>query len=391
MEAAIACRDLLNSKFSVGFSYSVHFTKNVFAKGNRRLADVIHKGNINKTPAKIVFALDQGLLNSYPALPRDIEDTCAALGHSLLLLTSPQIIQGGEALKSLDVVERICSFLSECGVCRHTYIGIVGGGAFLDAVGFAASLVHRGIRQIRFPTTVMSQCDSGVGVKNGINMYGQKNFLGTFSPPYAVINDASFLETLPYRDWISGVPEAFKVAMIKDKEFFCWLIENSANFAKRDASAMGELVKRCAALHVDHIRTSGDPFEFGSARPLDFGHWAAHKLEMMTEGSLRHGEAVGIGLLLDTYYSVKQGFIEKSILLELISVFRLLRLPVFHMELQRKRANGSFMILDGLEDFRLHLGGGLHLTMPDGLGTFQYVSEMNISDIVEGIGFLSSL
>ena len=391
MKTDIGAGGLLSSRFSVDFSYKVYFTKKVFSRRNSFLSDFMHQCNYDGAPAKIVFALDQRLLNSYPELPGDIEDTCAALGDSLLLLAPPQIIQGGEALKSLDVVKQICGFLSECGVCRHTYIGIIGGGAFLDAVGFAASLVHRGIRQIRFPTTVMSQCDSGVGVKTGINMFGQKNFLGTFFPPYAVINDASFLDTLPYRDWISGVPEAFKVAMIKDQELFYWLIENAANFAKRDTRAMRKLVKRCAELHVEHIATSGDPFEFRSARPLDFGHWAAHKLEMMTGGALRHGESVGIGLLLDTYYSVKKEFINNDILAELIQAFKIMHLPLFHPELTRTLPEGGLVIFDGLEEFRVHLGGELHITLPDGLGCSQEVGEMDVEVLSEGIAFLRNL
>ena len=97
---------------------------------------------------------------------------------------------------------------------------MIGGGAVLDMVSFAAAIAHRGIRVVRFPTTVLAQADSGVGVKNSINLFGKKNFVGTFVPPFAVINDFDFLETLEPRDRIAGVVEAVKVALLKDAAFF---------------------------------------------------------------------------------------------------------------------------------------------------------------------------
>jgi 3-dehydroquinate synthase len=214
----------------------------------------------------------------------------------------------------------------------------------------------------------LSQNDSGVGVKTGINLFGKKNYLGTFAPPFAVVNDSSFLRTLEYRDWISGVTEAFKVATIADADFFDWLISKTAELAERDTSAMLQLIRRSAALHLNHIANSGDPFETGNARPLDFGHWAAHKLESMTNGALRHGEAVGIGMLIDTRYAVEQGLLDGCIFDTLRTAFERLRLPTFHEALLETNSSGELVVLDGIEDFREHLGGGLHVTLPNGLG-----------------------
>jgi 3-dehydroquinate synthase len=188
----------------------------------------------------------------------------------------------------------------------------IGGGAVLDMVGYAAATAHRGIRLIRVPTTVLAQNDSGVGVKNGINAFGKKNFLGTFAPPYAVLNDIDFLTTLDDRDWRSGIAEAVKVALIKDANFFEFITTNAKALARRDMDSMQHLVYRCAQLHLNHIANSGDPFEKGSSRPLDFGHWAAHKLEQLTHYNLRHGEAVAIGIALDTTYSYMAGMLSRS-------------------------------------------------------------------------------
>jgi 3-dehydroquinate synthase len=286
-------------------------------------------------------------------------------------------MNGGEKLKSFEPIEKLCAIFAENRLCRHSFIGIIGGGAFLDTVGLAASLVHRGIRQIRFPTTTLSQNDSGVGVKTGINMFGKKNFIGTFAPPFAVINDSSFLKTLSYRDWISGTTEAFKVAMIADSKFFDWLLSESAKLAERNELSMIKLVRRSAELHTTHIATSGDPFEMGSARPLDFGHWTAHKLESMTDGELRHGEAVGIGLLIDTLYAAEAGLLDHSVFESLKSAFETMKLPLFHKALLEKKQSGELAVLDGIEDFREHLGGILHVTLPNGIGRKIEVSSLN--------------
>ena len=154
-----------------------------------------------------------------------------------------------------------------------------------------------------FPTTTLSQADSGVGVKNGLNAFGQKNFIGTFTPPFAVINDFNLLATLAPRDKRSGYVEAVKVACIRDANFFDELERDAGQLAAFEPAAMKQLIRRCAELHLDHIATSGDPFEAGSARPLDFGHWAAHKLEQLSDFHICHGEAVAIGIALDVIYS----------------------------------------------------------------------------------------
>lgn len=133
-------------------------------------------------------------------------------------------------------------------------------------VGFVTALVHRGLRLVRMPTTVLAQNDAGVGVKNGMNEHGVKNFLGTFAPPFAVVNDAAFLETLPDEHWRGGISEAFKVAIIKDRAFFEFLVRSAPRLRAREANAMEALVKRCAVLHLEHIASSGDPFEIWGRR-----------------------------------------------------------------------------------------------------------------------------
>jgi 3-dehydroquinate synthase len=240
-------------------------------------------------------------------------------------------------------------------------------------VGYASTIAHRGVKHIRIPTTVLSQNDSGVGVKNGVNFLGKKNFLGTFSPPVAVFNDSTFLNSLSERDWRSGISEAVKVALIKDLPFFEWLEANAHAMAKREMEVMQEQIFRSAALHTNHI-SSGDPFEMGSARPLDFGHWAAHKLEYLTNFDIRHGEAVAIGIALDSIYSQLLGLITQEEVNRIITLLKNLGFTLYHEKLGE---NDKLNLWEGLNEFREHLGGQLTITILEKLGKGREIHEVN--------------
>ena len=293
-------------KFSVPFRYPVHFTRNVFAPDNSLLASVLRSPTSG--PARVLLVVDAGLAEATPELLRRIERYFRAHRSVLNLVRKPLLVSGGENAKNgWASVREIMTDAGTEHLDRHSYVVAVGGGSVLDMAGFAASLVHRGLRFVRIPTTVLAQNDAGVGVKNGMNDGGAKNFAGTFAPPYAVINDFEFLKTLPQREWIGGVAEAFKVAIIKDRPFFGYLCKHAAALRDRDQAVMEKVVHKTAALHLRHIATSGDPFESGSARPLDFGHWAAHRLELLSNFALGHGSAVSVGIALDSTYAMLRG------------------------------------------------------------------------------------
>ncbi|HWI41830.1 MAG TPA: 3-dehydroquinate synthase, partial [Verrucomicrobiae bacterium] len=219
----------------------------------------------------------------------------------------------------------------------------------------------RGVRLIRVPSTVLAQNDAGVGVKNGVNLFGSKNFAGTFTPPAAVFNDSSLLRTLHPRDARSGIAEAVKVAVIRDASFFDYLFSNRFLLRALEAGVTEEMIFRCADLHLRHIR-GGDPFEISSARPLDFGHWAAHRMEELTGGELRHGEGVAVGIALDSLYAVQRGMLTAEEADSIILLLRDCGLPVSHPALR------SLDVGRALEDFRRHLGGRTTITLPAGIG-----------------------
>jgi 3-dehydroquinate synthase len=372
--------DVIQQEFLVPVRYPVHFTTGVFAASNRLLRDVIADGRSSaaaapngedRLPARVVVVLDRGVERAHPTLVDTILAYADQHRDALTLATPVLVVPGGEQIKEdRQHADRIVEAINAASLCRHSYVIAVGGGAVLDAAGFAAATAHRGVRLVRVPTTVLSQDDSAVGVKNGINAFGKKNYLGTFSPPFAVINDAGFLSTLSDRDWRGGTTEAVKAALIRDPQFFDLLEKSAASLAARDLTAMTQVIRHSAILHLRHIATSGDPFEHGSSRPLDFGHWAAHKLEQVTQHRIGHGEAVGIGIALDSTYSYLAGYLPEASWRRIVQLLAALGVPVYDPALDERLETPDHpdCVLKGLDDFQEHLGGRLTVMLLKDIG-----------------------
>jgi len=364
----------LQQSFTVQYNYNVFFTSALFAVDNTLFSDFLRQLNPAVTIKKILFVIDEGVAEAHKDLKNEIKNYFTQYNQTQLV-QDIIVIPGGELVKNdTQYLDRVLEAINTHGIDRHSFVAAIGGGAVLDMVGYAATIAHRGIKHIRIPSTVLSQNDSGVGVKNGINYFNKKNFLGTFSPPVAVFNDELLLNSLSDRDWRSGIAEAIKVALIKDIEFFEWLEANATALANRDREAMNYQIWKCAKLHLEHIRSS-DPFENGSARPLDFGHWSAHKLEYLTNFEIRHGEAVAMGIALDTVYSNLSGRISAADAQRVIAVIQALGFELTHPLLQVNGANSP--ILQGLEEFREHLGGQLTITLLTALGKGEEVHEID--------------
>ena len=369
---------LHRQRINVPFEFAVAFTRGLFELGNETITEALPRDpDVDGAPRAMVF-IEKSVVRHWADLPDKIEAWMDAHPQTLKLVASPMIIEGGESCKNdLLFVQRMTHQFQRENLDRHSYVIVIGGGAALDAVGLSAAVFHRGLRLIRVPTTVLAQADSAVGVKNAINMDGVKNLIGTFAPPAAVLNDLEFLRSLEQRDWLNGLSEAFKVACIKDVSFLNELELLAAKLVARDLDAMQRVVERCAVLHMDHIRTGGDPFEFGSARPLDFGHWSAHKLESMTQHEVRHGEAVAIGLALDLYCASQMGYITDAERDRVCTAMEACGLRLYHPTLSKASGpSGTLQIVAGLEEFRQHLGGRLTLTMPDGLGKKKDIHDL---------------
>lgn len=377
-------------QFSVEYEYPVVFTDHLFSEHNTILLDTLTRLEPSKLHRSCIF-IDEGVLDALPNLISDINSYFDRHSQFITLSGPPIVMPAGEAIKNNPAhVSHMQKIVAKQAIDRHSYIIGIGGGALLDAAGLVAATSHRGIRHIRVPTTVLAQNDSGVGVKNSVNLFGQKNYLGTFAPPFAVINDYQFIESLPTRDKIAGMAEAVKVALIRDADFFNWLEQNVKALKAFEKKAMSHMIRRCAELHMHQIARGGDPFESGSARPLDFGHWSAHKLESLTNHSIRHGEAVAIGIALDARYSVLKSLLKSGEELRIYALLQALGFKLRNPELSSRSSTGHLNIVEGLKEFKEHLGGELTITLLNDIGVGIEVHTMDEKLITKSIEWLES-
>jgi 3-dehydroquinate synthase len=385
--------DIQQQSIQVTFRYPVVFTTDLFSAENPTLEEILGQRPAGHPPARLLFVIDRGVVEAQPDLLTAIERHCLRHAGRLEPAGPPLVIEGGEEAKNNPLVlEQVLAAIHSARLCRHSYVAAIGGGAVLDVVGYASATAHRGLRLIRVPTTVLAQDDSAMGVKNGVNAFGQKNYLGSFSPPFAVINDFAFLRTLSERDWRSGISEAIKVALVRDPAFFDLIERDAALLAARDGDAMERLVRRSARLHLAHVATGGDPFELGTSRPLDFGHWAAHKLEQMTDHRLRHGEAVAIGIALDSSYAYRCGFLGEQDWRRILDLLVAVGFDLWAPELSRnlESPDGDGCVLRGLEEFREHLGGDLTIMLLRGIGQPFDVHEIDRDAMIRSIELVAT-
>lgn len=378
--------DYLQQSFSVPFSYRVYFTSHLFDVANAVFRQYL-QATVSESFKKILFVLDDGVLQHHPTLTEQIQTYFTGI-QGVELVPEFVVVPGGEGVKNTEShFHAILDAIHKHSIDRHSYLAVIGGGAVLDVGGYAAATAHRGVRLIRIPTTVLSQNDSGVGVKNGINFFGKKNFLGTFAPPAVVFNDAYFLTTLSDSDWRNGISEAIKVALIKDEVFFNWLEQNATLLRQRDSQAMQYLIGRCAELHLQHIASS-DPFESGSSRPLDFGHWSAHKLEALTQFQMPHGEAVAYGIALDSAYSHINGKLSLHELERIITLLKNLSFSFYHPQFQMQKEESP--LLQGLQEFQEHMGGRFTVMMLGAIGKGEEVNAIDHAQLQQASNWLQA-
>lgn len=379
---------MMQRNICLNFSHRVDFTHGAFDPKNRALRDLVAEACELGGAAKVLVLLDEGVARADTNLVERVSAYFAAHADTLNLVNEPLVLPGGEACKNdWSLVERIWKAVEYFGICRHSYIIAVGGGAFLDLAGFAAATAHRGIRLIRMPTTTLSQGDGGVGVKNGVNQFGKKNWVGTFSVPFAVLNDLDFLALLPPRACRDGLVEAVKVALIRDRALYEWIEAHASRLAQLERHPLETAIRRSAENHIDHIASSGDPFELGSARPLDFGHWVAHKLEQLSGFEVSHGEAVAVGMAVDLLYSIRIGLLDRGVAEGALALLETLGFELWSQHLGREE-RGRPVVLAGLEEFREHLGGRLTITLVPAVGSKVEVHEMDETAILDALAEL---
>ena len=371
-------------RFDVPQIQRLRFTNDVLGTDFGILSTLIECSG--PAPAKVQIWVDRGLQASQSSMLNKLHARLNDETH-IQVVDDIQYVPGGEDSKrDPRLIESILSAFNNANLDRRSYVLVFGGGAVLDAVGFAAATAHRGIRLIRVPTTTLAQGDSGVGVKNAINFFEKKNWLGTFATPWAVINDVKILDTLPDRDFRCGFAEAVKVSLLKSADQFENLVANAPFIFNRDADKSHQALRHSVLLHLEHITRGGDPFEAEMARPLDFGHWSAHKLEPLSEYTLRHGEAVSIGVALDSLYSSRVHKLSRLDARRVVGCLSQIGLPTSHPRLADKAA-----LFSGLEEFRQHLGGELTITMIDEPGQPLNVNTIDYTEMSAAIDELMEM
>lgn len=374
----------LDVPFTVPCVHRLRFTADVLGADRDIFAEVLEPSG--SQAARVQLWLDRHVVQAAPELIDKFYSFFAAYPERFRLCDEPHVVPGGESIKNdIHLLQDMLKAMEAADLDRRSYVVVVGGGAVLDAVGFAAAIAHRGLRLVRLPTTTLSQADSGVGVKNGVNLFGKKNWIGSFAVPWSVINDAALLETLPDRDFRCGFAEAVKVSLLKDRRFFDRLCHDAAALRRRDPQVTLPVIQASAQLHLQHITRGGDPFENEIARPLDFGHWSAHKLEVLSGFQLRHGEAVALGVALDSIYSSMRHGLPRADAYRVLQCLADLGFHLDHAALAQREA-----LFAGLEEFRQHLGGELTLTMLRAVGSPLDVHEVDRAAMEEAIDELQT-
>jgi len=374
--------DQIDVEFVVPQTHRLRFTTDVFGQDRDVLAAVLESSE--DQAVRVQFWVDQHVVDATPDLLDKINRFIDSNADRIKRVGSVQLVPGGEDVKNdVHVIERMLKVFNAGDLDRRSYVIAIGGGAVLDAVGFATAIAHRGLRLVRLPTTTLAQGDSGVGVKNGTNLFQKKNWMGAFAVPWAVINDAELLTTLSNRDFISGFSEAVKVSLLKDPAQFEKICNDAVKIRERNMEIALSVIKESAKMHLDHITQGGDPYEALEARPLDYGHWSAHKMEVMSGFALRHGEAVAIGVAIDTVYSSLVHGLDSTVPEKVLKCLT---------DLGFTLTDGSLTDVDtlfcGLEEFRQHLGGRLTLTMLRHVGDAIDVHQVQRDQMVKAIEYV---
>jgi 3-dehydroquinate synthase len=288
------------------------------------------------------------------------------------------VMQPGEISKSLPVVSSIYDKLVEMRAGRQTVVFAVGGGVVGDAAGFASATYARGIPFVQIPTTLLSHVDSSVGGKVGINHPQAKNLIGAFHQPLGVVIDTATLNTLPERDYKSGLAEVMKYGVILDDEFFKYLEQNIAGLNSRAPDVMQTIIARSCRLKADVVEQ--DEFEHTGLRAiLNYGHTFAHAFEALCHyGELLHGEAVAIGMIYASRLAERIGMADSSVTQRQLDLMEAVNLPT---RLPEGMSFPADALLDRMRLDKKAIGGKLRFVLPTKIGEVKVVSNISEDDV----------
>lgn len=295
------------------------------------------------------------------------------------LLTLPP----GEKQKSFDTIQNVTGWMLENGLTRNSLVIAVGGGVIGDLTGFSASIVMRGVQYVHIPTTLLSQVDSSVGGKTGINTSYGKNVIGSFYQPAVVIADTDTLKTLPEREILAGYAEVLKYALIKDYEFFSWLEQNGEKVCALEPQSLLYAIEKSVQAKA-HI-VQADELESGNRALLNLGHTFGHAIEgaAQYDGRVLHGEAVAIGMLMafDLSYHLNYSSMEDFERLE--AHLNIIGLPTRTAFIQPPIPLKASELLELMKRDKKNTGESINLVLVRGIGDAFIQSNVDEPVIVD--------
>lgn len=347
-------------------SYDISFHSNF-----DKLCDVLRSIN---APEKLLVVTDTNVLGLYA------DEVCGILkkgGFDAVCYA----FAAGEENKEMQSVLGICRACMEHKMDRSSMIIALGGGVVGDMAGFAAALFMRGIRFVQVPTTLLSQSDSSVGGKTGVDFAGAKNILGAFWQPKHVYINVSTLKTLPQKEFISGMGEVIKHGIIRDAEFYSWLDENRGSIKALDAETLIRMSMTNCRIKANVVEL--DEKESGMRAHLNFGHTIGHAIEAASNFTRTHGGCVGLGMIAAAYIAGRRGMITDTELESIISMLdsygfeTRAELPEFDYIMQLMRAD------------KKSIGGTLKFVLPTSIGEVVSVKDVSDEEITEALEFIS--
>ena len=295
-------------------------------------------------------------------------------------------IKCGENIKNIKTYNNLCEKLLKSKIDRESKLIVIGGGTLGDLCGFIAKTILRGINFTLIPTTLLSQVDSSLGGKNGINASNGKNLIGTFNHPTEVIIDISVLKTLPKREIKSGYSEIVKHAIINDYKFFIWLDKNYKKIFELNSKITEEAIFRSLMIKLSYVKK--DPFEklinSNSRSMLNFGHTFGHALEALYnyKKSLNHGEAISIGMVMESRIANKMGYLSKEHLNIIIEHFSKAGLKI---EDQNIRSNKIFKYL--IND-KKNFNDNINIVLLNGIGNSFFARKISANKIKKTLKYI---
>ena len=287
-----------------------------------------------------------------------------------VVIAEPHVIPAGDGSKSVEELARLWDRLGAEKIGRDGIIVGAGGGVVSDLGAFGAATWMRGVRWVAVPTTLEAMIDASIGGKTGINTAHGKNMVGAFWQPTAVLNDLSFLETLRRRDFVAGLAESIKHALIEDASFLEWHETRVDEIVSGDRDVLEELVARNCEIKADVVKAD-EREERGVRECLNFGHTVGHAIEKAAEYRLRHGECVGLGMLAACRISAARGMIGEDLEAR---VRRVLEAFGLSTKVPRKVAKERVMELVGSD--KKARGGRVRFVLSEGIGKWTLVDDV---------------